>query len=81
MPKGGEDDEEEEEERGNKKPEQQDGAGQEKEKESAPKGPRMELTQDEAAMLLNSFKLDGNRKLPMGERETTRPKDRPGKDY
>lgn len=82
LPKGGDDDEDEDEEPGGKRdPKDEEGKGNKQEKESAPKGPRMALTQEEAAMMLNSFKLDANRKLPMGDRETAKPQDKKGKDY
>ena len=82
LPKGsGDEDEDEDEDGGRQEPKQEEDKGNQEEKEDAPKGPRMALTQEEAAMMLNSFKLDANRKLPMGERETAKPQDKKGKDY
>jgi hypothetical protein len=81
LPGGGEEDEDEDEDGGKRDPQQEEGKGNKEEKKDAPKGDRMALTQEEAAMLLNSFKLDANRKLPMGERETAKPQDKKGKDY
>lgn len=82
LPKGmGDDEEEEEEEGGKREPQKEEGKGNKEEKDKSPKGQRMALTEEEAAMMLNSFKLDANRKLPMGERETAKPQDRKGKDY
>ena len=81
LPKGGDDDEDEEEDGGKKEPQKEEGKGNKEEKKDAPKGERMALTQEEAANLLNSFKLDANRKLPMGDRETAKPQDKKGKDY
>ena len=81
LPGGGEEDEDEDEDGGKRDPQQEEGKGNKEEKKDAPRGDRMALTQEEAAMLLNSFKLDANRKLPMGERETSKPQDKKGKDY
>jgi tetratricopeptide (TPR) repeat protein len=81
LPKGGEEDEDEEEDGGKREPEQEEGKGKKEEKKDNPNGERMALTQEEAANLLNSFKLDANRKLPMGDRETAKPQDKKGKDY
>jgi hypothetical protein len=82
LPKGaGDEDEDEDEEGGPRDPQDQEGRGNQKEKEDAPKGPRNGMSEEEAAMMLNSFKLDANRKLPMGDRETGKPQDKKGKDY
>jgi tetratricopeptide (TPR) repeat protein len=52
------------------------------EKEPGPKdGKEMQLTQEEAARLLDMLKLDGNRKLAMGTNEMIKPKDRKGRDW
>ena len=50
----------------------------EKEKEE---NKALPLTWDEAVRLLDSLKLDGNRKLPMGDQQTGDPKDRKGKEW
>ena len=69
----GEDDEDEEE------PPKEPKAGvQEKENKE---GKEMALTWEEAARLLEGLRLDGNRKLPMGDKETANPKDRKGKEW
>ena len=69
----GEDDDDEEE------PPKEPKAGvQEKENKE---GKEMALTWEEAARLLEGLRLDGNRKLPMGDKETANPKDRKGKEW
>ena len=82
MPDGAmkqDDGEEEDDDEDSKKPPKEPKAGdQEKENKE---GKRMELTWEEAMRLLDSLKLDGNRKLPMGDKETGTPKDRHGKDW
>ncbi len=80
MPEGqrpdeeGEDDEEEED----KPPRKPDQGQQEREPKE---GKEMSMTWEEAMRLLESLKLDANRKLPMGDKETAKPKDRRGKDW
>jgi hypothetical protein len=81
LPKGGDEDEEDEDGKGPQEPKQEDGPGKEREKENQPNGQRMALSREEAEVLLNSFKLDANRKLGMGDRDTAKPKDRQLKDY
>lgn len=71
--------EDDEEEKGKDKPPQEPKSG-DKEKENK-EGKRMELTWEEAARLLDSLKLDGNRKLPMGDKETGKPVDRKGREW
>ena len=71
----GEEDDDEDEKKPPKEPKSGD---QEKENKE---GKRMELTWEEAMRLLDSLKLDGNRKLPMGDKETGTPKDRKGKEW
>ncbi|MBI5388455.1 MAG: hypothetical protein HZA90_27640 [Verrucomicrobia bacterium] len=71
----GEDEEDEEDQKEPKQPKSGD-----KEKETK-EGRRMELTWDEAMRLLESLKLDANRKLPMGDRETANPKDRKRREW
>ena len=82
MPDGAmkqDDGEEEDDDEDSKKPPKEPKAGdQEKDNKE---GKRMELTWEEAVRLLDSLKLDGNRKLPMGDKETGTPKDRRGKDW
>jgi hypothetical protein len=95
LPGGGDEDEDEDEDEdgGKRDPQQEEGTGNKEEKKDAQKGPRVALTQEEAEMILNSFKLDAKRLLPMtdketgkpqdkmGERETAKPQDKKGKDY
>ncbi len=64
---GGEDDEDEDQPMG-QKPGQKEGPTKE--------GKQMTLTPEQAGWLLQGFKLDGNRRLPMGQPETGTPKDR-----
>jgi hypothetical protein len=82
MPDGAEkkdEGEEEEDEDDPKEPPKDPKAG-DKEKETK-EGKRMELSWEEAMKLLESLKLDSNRKLPMGDKETGIPKDRKGRDW
>jgi hypothetical protein len=73
--KGKGDDDEDDEEKDAKGP-------LEGQKEPGPKdGKEMQLTQEEAARLLDMLKLDGNRKLAMGTNELEKPKDRKGRDW
>ena len=72
---GEEDDDEEDPQKPPKEPKAGD---QEKENKE---GKRMELTWEEAMRLLESLKLDANRKLPIGDKETGNPKDRKGKEW
>ncbi len=65
-------------------------AGEDEEDEDQPNGPRpdlkegasregeqiMTLTPEQAAWLLEGFKLDSERRLPMGQKDTAEPKDR-----
>ena len=44
-------------------------------------GREMAITPEEARRLLESLRLDVNRKLPMGEQQTGQPKDRAGKEW
>ncbi len=79
MPEGmqkdedGDDDEEEDE-----PPKEPKAGTQEKENKE---GHEMALTWEEAVRLLDALRLDGNRKLPMGDKETGNPKDRKGKEW
>lgn len=75
MPPGAAGDDEEEEEMP-KEPE--------KGQEEAPSKPGEEmtgLTPEQAAWLLEGFKLDSGRPLPMGESESPEPRDRKGRDW
>lgn len=58
-------------------PEPEPGTG-EKEQED---GRRMGMSYEEAARLLESLRLDAQRKLPMGARETATPESRKGRDW
>jgi tetratricopeptide (TPR) repeat protein len=71
----GEDDEDEDQD---KPPKQPSHGQQEKE---VKEGKEMVLTWEEAMRLLESLKLDANRKLPMGDKETANPKQRRGKEW
>ena len=51
------------------------------EKPGTKDGKEMQLTLEEAARMLDSLKLDGNRKLPMGIKELGKPEDRKGRDW
>jgi tetratricopeptide (TPR) repeat protein len=73
--KGKGDDDDEDEDKQAKGP-------KEGEEEPGPKdGKEMQLTQEEAARLLDMLKLDGNRKLAMGTNDVGKPKDRQGRDW
>jgi hypothetical protein len=72
----GDDDEDDEDE---DQPPKEPKSGQ-MEKENKP-GKEMALTWEEAMRLLDSLKLDANRKLPMGEKETANQKQRHGRDW
>lgn len=72
------DGEEEDEEDGDKPPEEPKEGQKEKETRE---GKEMALTWEEAMRLLESLNLDSNRKLPMGDKEKSDPKDRKGRDW
>jgi Ca-activated chloride channel family protein len=74
MPPGaaGEDDDDEDMPNG---PQRGDQEGPSKE------GEQMSLSPEQAGWLLESFKLDSERRLPMGQKETSEPKDRPRKTW
>jgi len=68
--------------------------GEEEEEEDQPKGPEpgqkeapakqgeeITLTPEQAGWLLEGFKLDSERRLPMGQESTTEPRNRPGRDW
>jgi tetratricopeptide (TPR) repeat protein len=76
MPPGAAGDEEEEEEHGRS----------DEPKEGQKEGPQrdgqeMTLSREEAGWLLEGFKLDGERRLPMGQGDPAEPKDRKGKTW
>jgi hypothetical protein len=70
-------------------------AGDDEDDEDQPKGPRpdekegptkegeemMTLTPEQAGWLLEGFKLDSERRLPMGQRDTGEPKERSGRTW
>jgi tetratricopeptide (TPR) repeat protein len=69
-------------------------AGDDDEDEDMPKGPQqgekegeskqgeeMSLSPEQAAWLLNGFKLDSEHRLPMGQESTAKPKDRSGRTW
>ena len=69
MPPGGAgDDEDDEDQPFGPQPNQQEGAGKE--------GEEMLLSPEQAGWLLDSFRLDSERRLPMGQKDTAEPKDR-----
>jgi tetratricopeptide (TPR) repeat protein len=74
MPPGadGDDDEEEDMPKG---PQQGDKEGESKQ------GQEMSLSPEQAAWLLNGFKLDSEHRLPMGQESTAKPKDRSGRTW
>jgi hypothetical protein len=70
------------------------GAGDDEEDEDMPFGPKlgdkegaskpgkeMSLSQDEASRLLDSFKLGGERRMPMGQGEPAKPRDHSGRTW
>ncbi len=69
-----EDEDEDEDQQQQKEPKK----GQEKESRQ---GREMAMTWEEAARLLESLKLDANRKLPMGMDQTGNPKNRAGREW
>lgn len=71
-------DEEEDEEDEDQQPKEPKPGQREQEQRD---GKQMALTWEEAMRLLESLKLDSNRKLPMGDRELANPKDRKGRDW
>ncbi len=75
MPPGAAGDDEEDEDQPNgPKPEDKEGAGKEGEQQ-------MTLSPEQAAWLLEGFKLDTERRLPMGQGDTGEPKTRSGKTW
>jgi hypothetical protein len=70
---------EEEEDEDEDKPPQEPKSGMREQEHQD--GREMALTWEEAMRLLNSLKLDANRKLPMGDKESANPKPRRGKDW
>ena len=80
LPKGSQGDDDEEEDDGDKprEPKKEDGPGQER---PAKRGLEIQITEEDALRLLESFQLDGNRKLPMGGNEQGKPVDRKGRDW
>jgi Arc/MetJ family transcription regulator len=74
------DGDEDEEDDGDKprEPKKEDGPGQER---PAKRGLEIQITEEDALRLLESFQLDGNRKLPMGGNEQGKPVDRKGRDW
>ena len=72
----GEDDDDDEDK--DKPPKEPQKGQQEKEEKE---GKEMTMTWEEAVRLLESLKLDANRKLPMGDNDTGQPKDRKHKEW
>jgi tetratricopeptide (TPR) repeat protein len=75
QPGPGEDDEDDDDDKPLQDPKQ---GSQEKDNKD---GKEMALTWEEAVRLLESLKLDKDRKLSMGDQDTAKPKDRKGKDW
>jgi hypothetical protein len=67
-PGGGGDDEEDEDQPQGPQPGQQEGPGRQ--------GQEMLLSPEQAGWLLDAFRLDSERRLPMGQKDTAEPKDR-----
>ncbi len=75
MPPGAAGDDEEEEDQPNgPRPEDKESAGKEGEEQ-------MRLSPEQAAWMLEGFKLDSDRRLPMGQEKTGEPKNRTGKTW
>ncbi len=79
LPKAPGDDDEDEDDDGDQKPPPKPEAGQQEKEAKA--GHEMALTPEEAMRLLESLKLDANRKLPMGDQETAPPRDLKRRDW
>ena len=75
MPPGAAGDDEEEEDGRSKEPKEGDKEGPQRD------GKEMSLSPEEAGWLLEGFRLDGERRLPMGQGDTGEPKDRKGKTW
>jgi pyruvate/2-oxoglutarate dehydrogenase complex dihydrolipoamide acyltransferase (E2) component len=75
MPPGASGDEDEDEDMPNG---QQQG---QKEATTRQRGEEMTLSPEQAAWLLNGYKLDSEHRLPMGQEETAKPKDRSGRTW
>ncbi len=76
---GDDDEDEDEDDNGDQKPPPKPEAGQQEKEAKA--GREMALTPEEAMRLLESLKLDANRKLPMGDQETAPPRDLKRRDW
>jgi tetratricopeptide (TPR) repeat protein len=74
-PGGGEEDEEEDEEDSPNGPREGQQEGRSRE------GETIRISREEAAWILDAFKLGGDRRLPMGQGEEKKPKDRKGKNW
>ena len=75
MPPGASGDEDEDEDMPNG---QQQG---QKEATTRQRGEEMTLSPEQASWLLNGYKLDSEHRLPMGQEETAKPKDRSGRTW
>jgi tetratricopeptide (TPR) repeat protein len=80
MPPGakGEDEEEDDGENGKEPPTEPQPGQQEK---PGREGEEMQITPEEAGWLLEGFKLDSDRRLPMGQGEEAQPRDRKGRNW
>jgi len=52
-----------------------------KEVTTKPHGEEMTLSPEQAGWLLNGFKLDSEHRLPMGQEDTAKPKDKSGRTW
>ena len=75
MPPGAPGDDEEEENGRSDEPKEGEKEGPQRE------GQELTLSREEAGWLLEGFRLDGERRLPMGQGDTAEPKDRKGKTW
>ncbi|NOS68651.1 MAG: VWA domain-containing protein [Verrucomicrobia bacterium] len=75
-PPGGAGEDEEDEER-----DQPNGPKEGQREERGREGEEKSISPEEAGMLLEGFKLGGDRRLPMGQGEQGKPKDRKGRDW
>ena len=79
LPKGeGDDGEDEDDGDSPREPKQEDSPGHER---PGKRGLEIQISEEDALRLLESFQLDGNRKLPMGGTEPGKPVDRKGRDW
>jgi hypothetical protein len=73
-PGGGGDDDEDEDKPNGPRPDQKEGPSKEGDE-------MMSLTPEQAGWLLEGFKLDSERRLPMGQKDSAEPKERSGRTW